>query len=102
MEIYLALKDLERYCTSNGRVCPLPESWYQLWKLLPRPEKKGDGALAPPEPLILSSWGATSDTEKRERLRDQLLWAVFSGRLGEVDAFLRNLPTDAWLRSAWP
>ena len=51
----------------DGRICPRPQQWGELWKLLPG-RAKHDGVWQPAPPLILSAWWATSDEQKATRL----------------------------------
>jgi hypothetical protein len=53
------LKELLEYVGSNNRVCPQPQKWDELWKLLPDRKRVG-GGWDPPLPLILAAWWHTS------------------------------------------
>ena len=90
------LDDLLAYCSAEGRVCPQPREWDQLWKLLPDKSRAASG-WNPSLPLILSVWWSSGDDEKRHRLIEHIVWAAGHGALRAVDAFLRNLPGDDWL-----
>ena len=89
-------RELERYCISDGRVCPLPEHWSKLWEMLPRKMRKPDGGWEPPMPLILAAWDQTSNFDKQVRLREHIMWASFVGCVEEVDEFLRHLDVRQW------
>lgn len=46
--------DLETYIGLEGRVCPIPTRWNELWELLPGRHRVGSGWV-PPLPLILGA-----------------------------------------------
>lgn len=114
------LKELLSYCTAQGRICPQPIIWHQLWQLLKgrSRERRTTGyeiaqsvdedraayrpQFEPPLPNILSLCWATSDVQKMEKLRKQLLWAAQHGVLDVAEAFLRGLAPDDWHRRAHP
>lgn len=75
---------------SAKRICPQPQKWDQLVRMLPR---RGDEPLPP---LILAAWWHTSDQQKRERFLDHLQYADEVGALDRVVAFLAALQTDDW------
>jgi hypothetical protein len=83
----------------TGRVCPQPQPWNKLWKLM---SAWGENARRekPPVPLILAAWWATSNAEKRERFQQQLYWANEHGVLPKVTDYLAELdPTDWHIES---
>jgi hypothetical protein len=86
-----ALEKLLAETSQNGRVCPMPPQWANLWKQLP----KADGA-EPPLPLILGAWWNTSNQDKRERFELHLCWAEKYGALSSITAFLNNLTNADW------
>jgi hypothetical protein len=90
------LEQLLEYCRQGNRVCPMPDLWNRLWKLLPGRERRG-GGWNPPPPLILAAWHETTDQEKRARLALHLRWAEDHSMLGEVQQFLVALRDDQWL-----
>lgn len=113
------LEELLNYCNTHERICPQPIMWHQLWQLLKdrARERRTTGydlaqsvddeatyrlRFEPPRPNILSSWWATSDVQKMETLRKQLLWAAQHGVLDVAEAFLRGLTPDDWHRRARP
>lgn len=81
--------------SENGRVCPQPGRWSQLYELLPDTRRDGYGFI-PPAPLILAAWREASDTQKIDRLREHLAWAEQHGALARVHAFLARLPEQDW------
>jgi hypothetical protein len=89
------LQSLLDYCRSNGRVCPLPMRWDELWKMLPGRKRVG-GGWQPALPLILAAWWHASNEEKRQRLQEHLGYAEDTGVWDKVDGFLRALPEDQW------
>ena len=96
------LNSLIAYGSENGRVCPLPVPWNELWEMLPERRREGFG-WQPPLPLILAAWGNSSSEDKRQRLHEHLAWALAHGALNEVDAYLRGLSEDQWLHGGeWP
>ena len=114
------LEELLTYCTSDERICPQPILWHQLWQLLKGRARarrttgydiaqsvdEDEGTyrqrFEPPLPNVLSSWWGTSDVQKMETLRKQLLWAAQHGVLDVAEAFLRGLAPDDWHRRAEP
>ena len=85
------LDDVIEFARSNQRVCPLPDSWDQLWRLLPKTNTE-----APPAPLILGDWSLPARS-KMNRLREHLEYADRHGVLSEVDAFLQSLSESDWM-----
>ena len=89
------LNSLLEYVTADGRVCPQPDYWNQLWEMLPNKKRDGAGWI-PPLPLILAAWWEATDFEKSARLKLHLEYAARNGVLGAVDRSLRSLPANAW------
>ena len=81
------LEDLEQFCRSEGRVCPLPVYWVRLWEMIAKasPDKE------PPLPLILAAWNETTHLDKMVRLVEQLHFAEQNGALGEANEYLRSV-----------
>lgn len=90
------LKSLIEYAQSEGRVCPMPILWTELWKTLPDLRQKDTGGWEPPPPLILAAWYDTSANDKRDRLKLHIEYAVKKGVLDKIDKFLRELKLDQW------
>ena len=86
------LEELLQFARSERRVCPRPQKWAELFKMISETPR----ASKIPPPLILAAWWHTSDEEKRERLAMHLRSARDQGRLSEVAAFLASLPRDEW------
>jgi hypothetical protein len=76
------------YCGMEGRICPAPEAWHRMWKLLQTrvTDRKLPQPPAPDEPRNSLKWA----------LVDHLLWADQLGMFGEVDLYLRGLGPDQW------
>lgn len=89
------LATLLEYVQADGRVCPMPLRWNELWEMLPGRTRRGSG-WEPGPPLILAVWWSTSAGQKRERLREQIEYAARTGVLTEVDRFLRALGQSDW------
>lgn len=89
------LDDLLAYCQADGRVCPQPQRWNELWQLLPDIRRK-DAGYEPSAPLILAAWWESSDEEKQDRLAVHVRWAQTHGALDAVSKFLRGLPEKEW------
>ncbi len=86
---------LVSYCAQNGRVCPEPREWDTVYKMLPNRHRKG-GKWEPSLPFILGVWWETTDTQKRNRLRQHLKWAGEHGGLEELSEFIMSLREDQW------
>ena len=93
------LDELLNYVRGNGRVCPLPQRWNELWEMLPQRRRVGNG-WSPELPLILAAWWDTPMLLKVLRLREHIEHANQQGVLAEVDAFLRALPETEWAHVA--
>lgn len=85
------LADVQR----NGRVCPQPQRWQQLYELLPNKRRAG-GGWEPALPLILAAWWDTPAISKMARLREHLEWADAHGCLEQVSVFLAGLKEEEW------
>lgn len=114
------LESLLEFSASDGRVCPSFGAWQRFWRLLTDSARArrttgydigmsvdDDEAsyrlrFEPPRPNILSSWWATSDVQKMETLRQQILWAAQHNVLDVADGFLRGLNADAWHSAVVP
>jgi len=90
------LEELLKYVASQGRVCPAPQRWNDLWELLPNRKRVG-GGWDPPLPLILAPSLTNPALPVKMRLQEHIRYADTHGVLTNVDAFLRSLPEDQWL-----
>jgi hypothetical protein len=89
------LADLLVYCFSDKRVCPQPQRWNDLYKMLPNTKRNGAG-YEPALPLILAAWWEATDNQKKERMKIHVEWASKQGVLSTVGKFLRSLPEGEW------
>jgi hypothetical protein len=87
--------ELIAYCRENNRVCPQPDRWNELWKMLPGRKQIGAG-WQPPPPLILAAWYDTPAMSKMLRLAEHIQWATEHDALPQIAAFLRNLKEEDW------
>ena len=89
------VETLLTYSRENGRVCPMPMKWSQLWEMLPERRQVGDG-WDPALPPILAAWYDVPAIKKMHRLEEHIQWAAKHGKLEDVSAFLRGLQEDDW------
>jgi len=90
-----AADQLLDYCKSKKRICPMPMYWNRLYSMLPN--KRVDGTeWQPAAPLILAAWDNSSTDDKRNRLRDHILWADDHDAIFVIDKYLRGLSNDQW------
>jgi hypothetical protein len=75
--------------SKDGRVCPQPMVWQQLWEILPDRRRVGAG-WEPLSPFILAAWWETSNSEKRDRFHSHLRWASNHGAPSTSPTFLRT------------
>jgi len=90
------LQSLIDYSQTNGRVCPQPMKWNELWKMLPDRERTQESGWKPSSPLILGAWWCASVQAKRSRFQEHLTWAESKGVLDKVRVFLEGLSEDEW------
>ena len=86
-----ALEDAQK----NDRVCPQPLKWKELYDLLPKRVRKGNG-WEPSLPLILAAWDDTPALSKILRLREHIEWASEHGCLDSIYEFMINLDENEW------
>lgn len=89
-------EELITYCQANGRICPMPMKWDELFQMLQNGRQRGE-SWEPPPPLILAAWHFSSKSDKQLRLREHIVWAEKHGMLKKIDNFLRNLREKDWL-----
>lgn len=80
---------------ANGRVCPKPKRWNELYELLPNRKRVGAG-WEPPLPLILAAWWDTPEILKIARLREHLEWAASHGSIDAVYNYISALRESDW------
>jgi hypothetical protein len=90
------LDDLLTYVRADGRVCPQPARWQELWEMLPDRRRLNAGGWEPPLPVILGAWWDTPALLKLLRLEEHVRYAAHHGALSQVDAFLRSLGEKEW------
>lgn len=90
----IALEEVVAEATKNRRVCPMPDPWLRLYKLLPNRDR---GAGGPSLPLILVDWHEASPLTKMLRVREHIEWAAKQGVLLQVLEYLRGLREVQWL-----
>jgi hypothetical protein len=90
------LQGLLDFCKSNGRVCPMPQRWNELWEMLPNRTRVGAG-WKPALPLILAAWHEAPFLTKMLRLQEHIEWADKHASLDAISIFLRGLPETEWL-----
>ena len=91
-------QSLIEYSRENGRVCPMPVLWVELWEGLPNLKRAGN-SWEPSPPLILAAWHYASDEDKRNCLAGHIQWADKEGVLERVALFIRNLKKSEWVHS---
>ena len=79
----------------DGRICPQPQKWNELWEMLPNKKRKGAG-WEPPLPLILAAWWDTPILMKKLRIQEHIRWAEQNEALDSVYEFLKSLDCDDW------
>ncbi len=92
MSSKIELENLVRECFVNGRVCPVPKKWDELYKLITRKTKANDLAL----PLILTAWWDSPILMKELRFKEHLEYAYDNGLIKEVRDFLSKLNETEW------
>ncbi len=92
------LEALIEYVKSDGRICPMPDCWNQLWEILPDKKQVGSG-WEPSLPLILAAWSDTPHLAKILRFHEHIHYAAEHGVLDEADSFLRGLKQNQWYYS---
>jgi hypothetical protein len=75
----------------KGFVCPNPIIWNDFYLKF----NENDNLL---KPLILASWHHTSDTDKINRLKEQLESISIGQDRQEAIAFLEKLPDSDWYK----
>jgi hypothetical protein len=91
----MTLSELLDYSTAQGRICPKPQAWNTLYQNL-LSTKRIEQAWEPPLPLILGAWHFSSDDEKADRFRMQLLHADAQGGLEAMAQFVLGLKASDW------
>jgi hypothetical protein len=88
----IELEILVRESFVNGRVCPIPKKWNELYKLITSKTNANDLPL----PFILNSWWDSTNVMKEMRLKEHLEYAYDNGLIKEVKDFLSKLNESEW------
>ena len=83
-------QSLIAFCRKDGRVCPQPMVWNELYEMLPNKRRAGLG-WEPPLPMILAAWWDTPALPKMLRLAEHIGWAEQHGCLDVIADYLRGL-----------
>lgn len=89
------LTKLLAYVAAQGRVCPMPRRWDELWQMLPERRQIG-GVWKPLPPLILAAWWYSTAADKRQRLVLHLRHAAGHGTLKAAEQLLLSLSQEDW------
>lgn len=87
--------NLIEYCAQAGRVCPNPDAWVHLWRMLPNKERVGN-SWKPSLPLILDAWYDSPSAMKILRLNEHIEWADANRAIDIVDSYIRGLDELNW------
>ncbi len=79
--------------TRANRVCPKPEQWESLYRLLTAAPNQQSEVAAP---LLGVAWADTPSLAKRMCLKDQIQWAAAHGLTDSTYRYLKGLPEDQW------
>jgi hypothetical protein len=88
----VVLADVLDVIASSERVCPRPQKWSELFRLLPH-----TCPTSPAVPLILGGWWHSTPMQKRQRLREHVEWAATHGALDVVSNFINSLQESDWV-----
>ena len=89
------LKSLLQYVCEEGRICPQPNKWHELWEMLPD-KYRVDNGWSVPLPLILDQWENTTSLDKMIRLKQHIEYAAEKDLLDLVEKFLKGLTREDW------
>ena len=92
--------ELLAYVRQDGRICPQPQAWNALWKLLPERQQAESGDNRPPLPLILGAWWYATGLDKMLRLQAHIEWADAHDAIDIVDDYLRGLSDAEWFHGS--
>jgi hypothetical protein len=81
----------------NNLCCSMPQRWAELSNRIFSVRPLADSEARYPPSLILGGW-QSSDSEKRERLIAQLLYAYRRGSINEACDYLMSLADDDWYK----
>ena len=87
---------LVAYCKEQFRICPMPQFWNEMYKLIP-PRINVNSTENSPLLLILAAWHEAPSILKMLRLKEQIRWAFENGNIDKISDYLRRLNDDQWL-----
>jgi hypothetical protein len=90
-----SVENLIAYCRENSRICPMPQHWNAIYKLLPNRQRVG-GHWEPALPLILAAWQDTPAIIKMLRLEEHIRWAAEHNALDSVAILILGLEESHW------
>jgi len=79
----------------NNLCCPMPQRWAELSNRISSGRPLADSEGRYPPSLILGGWWE-ANSEKRERLLEQVLFAYRRGSINEACDYLMALGDDDW------
>jgi hypothetical protein len=91
-----SLENVWTFCTSNGRICPIPKKWNELYQLLKNKKQNPNGSWEPPLPPILGSWYDTPYLFKLLVFRGHIEWANNQDQITIILDFLKSLKEEEW------
>lgn len=91
----MTAQELIELAKSNGRICPQPNRWNDLYQLLPNTRRVGNG-WEPALPLILAAWWDTPALSKMMRFEEHIRWADRHDALPRVEAYVLSLREEDW------
>jgi len=91
------LIEVLEYSKKNGRICPQPKKWDELWKKLPNKKRVGN-SWEPSVPLILGAWHYCSGVEKMMRFEEHIKYASDQKSLEQLYDFLKSLKEEEWYK----
>lgn len=91
----MTIDDLMTIATQDGRICPQPNRWHQLYEMLPEKIQRGHG-WEPALPLILGAWWHADEVAKRALFHEHLRWAYAHGVGAPAAQFLNGLSASDW------
>lgn len=89
------IDEVLKEASRDGRICPQPPKWNELWEMLPNKNRKGAG-WEPALPLILAAWHDTPHLSKIIRFQEHIRWADAHGALQEIYDYLISLKHEDW------
>lgn len=91
----MTAQELIEFSRSNGRICPQPNRWNEMYQLLPNTRRVGNG-WEPAPPLILAAWWDTPALPKMMRMEEHIRWADQHNAVLSVEDFLVALKEEDW------